>query len=218
MNKKIEEMRAERVILEKIAILDKFKKLIILAINAMKAHRAFKWAKAKKQPTEKELGKQAEEKRKQFVDALKEIPSKYRREWAQSVQLAYIRYKAGPQIFYYLGEEIRGFLGLGRSLKESADEYVYGWKLLGYKNREELPGPIHIISPYGLGLPVTDDEGILGVQHLIAKLKKGNGLQKKQAEIIEALFEKVIARLGKKMPEKGFTLGDVVNEVLDNNA
>ena len=46
MSKKIEEMREERTVLERIAMLDKFKEIISIAIVSIKAHRAFRWAKA----------------------------------------------------------------------------------------------------------------------------------------------------------------------------
>jgi hypothetical protein len=214
MSKKTERTKENRAILELIIISKKIEKLTTIAITAMKANRALTWAKANKEPTETEKRKQNEEKYKEFIDALKEIPQKNLHDWTQRVQLAYIKNKAPKQIFYYLGGNERDFGRLGYRLEKSADEYVKGWKLLGHKDREELLAPLFIVSPYELGLPVTDNEGILCVQLLISKLKKGNWAQKEQAKIVEKHFEKIIARLGKKMPEKGFILG----EILGNNA
>jgi hypothetical protein len=179
-----------------------------LAVTAMRACRELTWGKKKGSldaGKKAEMSQKVKENTEMFLRAYRQIVGNdLKSQWSTEVQKEYVKGAPEALLMYYLSDNPSAVKGLAHSLKKAADKYVRGWEMLGRNKRNELPGPMEITG-----------NGTLAVQILIEQLKDGDEIQKVQAQILKAVFEKPLSTLAAKPanpPEpKGFTLGDTLS-------
>ena len=208
LRNRMEQLQEANIHQERNARMAKFPYLIQLAIAAMKAYGELTWNNkhnAADAAKKAELMKKVKEATEAFVKTYREIVrNDLKRRWGAELQKEYVKGAPKELLVYYLSDNPNKTRTLACKLQDAADDYVRGWKMLGKKDRKELPGPIEIVG-----------NGELAVQVLIEQLKVEGEVQKMQAQILEIVFENPISAIGKKALEiTGFPIGEVVREVL----
>jgi hypothetical protein len=203
---RMEKLQKEKEAKERESRLARFPELMALAIAAMKASKELTWNNKQGNTADTgkktELIKKAAETSAAFIKGYREIvKNDLKWEWGAELQKSYVQSAPEALLIYYLSDSPNQTKPLAYSLKKAAEDYIYGWELLGKKERQKLPGPIDKVG-----------NGALAVQILIEQLKEGDDIQKLQAQILEKVFHEPINHFGQKKSEpKNFTLGEALD-------
>ena len=205
MKKTLSDLMKERSALERASKVSReLKKLLGIAETSMESFREFMRTKKRKEGTNeqemKNLEKRVSEDRLYFNAQFRAVvlANHWQSVWKEAVLKEYVR-MGRSAVFYYLSEDVEGTRGMASAYKKRADEFVRGWQMLGMADRRDLPGPTDIVNKFGLGLPVTGDDGTIAILLLVSKLKEKGALEKKQAEILEMLFSNSIAKFKREL-------------------